>query len=109
MAQAETVVRSQIVPLTDMNLVLPNTCIAEVINFQKPEPVEKAPEWLIGTVVWRGLRIPVVSFEVANKVPAGKASKTNRIAVLNGISGNADLSFSISLKRATMVVSLISL
>lgn len=93
MAQAESIVRSQIVPLKGMNLVLPNTCIAEVINYSKPTPVDKAPKWFLGMLAWRGITIPVVSFEKANEVSAARNTKSTRIAVLNGISGNDDLSF----------------
>ena len=93
MEQAETIVRTQIIPLTGMNLVLPNTCIAEVISFSEPGPVDDSPEWLLGMVLWRGVTIPVVSFEMANEVPAANTTKITRITVLNGISGNDELSF----------------
>ena len=93
MAQAESIIRTQIIPLTGMNLVLPNTSIAEVIGYSKPSPLKKSPDWLLGMVNWRGLTIPIVSFEKANEVKFAKSSKSTRIAVLNGISGNNELSF----------------
>lgn len=93
MAQAESIVRTQIIPLTGMNLVLPNTCIAEVINYSKPSPVEDSPDWYLGNVNWRGISIPIVSFEKANEAKAARKSKSTRIAVLNGVSGNEELSF----------------
>ena len=93
MAQAESIVRTQIIPLTGMNLVLPNTCIAEVINYSKPSPVKDAPDWFLGMISWRGITIPIVSFEKANDVKTARKSKSTRIAVLNGVSGNDKLSF----------------
>lgn len=93
MEQAENIVRSQIIPLNGINLVLPNTCIAEVINYIEPTPVENAPDWFLGNILWRGIEIPVVSFEVANEVPSAKNSEAARIAVLNGVSGEEKLSF----------------
>ena len=93
MAQAESIIRTQIIPLTDMNLVLPNTSIAEIIGYNKPSPVKKSPEWFLGIMSWRGLTIPIVSFEKANEVRFAKQSKSTRIAVLNGISGYAELTF----------------
>jgi chemosensory pili system protein ChpC len=93
MAQVESIVRTQIIPLTGMNLVLPNTSIAEVINYTKPLPVKNSPDWFLGMVNWRGLTIPIVSFEKANDVKSARQSKSTRIAVLNGLSGNDDLSF----------------
>jgi len=93
MAQVKNIVRSQIIPLTGINLVLPNTSIAEIINYSEPAPVDNAPGWFLGMVEWRGIMIPVISFEKANDIKASKKSKNTRIAVLNGLSGNDNLSF----------------
>lgn len=92
-AQAKLVVRSQLIPLDGIRLVLPNTAIAEVISFQSPEPVADGPDWLLGTINWRGIDIPVLAFETActdAKVTPGKSS---RIIVLNTLNENADLHF----------------
>lgn len=93
MEKNASIVRSQIIPLKGMSLVLPNTCIAEVINYSAPMPVEKAPDWFLGNLLWRGITIPVVSFEAANDVPSAEITKSTRIAVLNGVSGKDRLSF----------------
>ena len=93
MEKNASIVRSQIIPLNGMSLVLPNTCIAEVINYSAPMPVEKAPDWFLGNLLWRGITIPVVSFEAANDVPSAEITKSTRIAVLNGVSGKDKLSF----------------
>ena len=93
MTQAESIIRTQIIPLTDMNLVMPNTSIAEVIGYSKPSAVNGSPDWFLGMVSWRGLTIPIVSFEKANEVKFSRKSKSTRIAVLNGLSGNNELSF----------------
>lgn len=88
-----SVVRAQLLPLTDMQLVLPNTCIAEVINMQPIETVKKSADWLLGMVSWRGIHIPVISFEKANGVSAAEHSKNTRIAVLNSLGTDTELSF----------------
>jgi len=88
-----TVVRTQLLPLTDMNLVLPNTCIAEVINMQSIEPIKKSAEWLLGMTSWRGIHIPVISFEKANGVATNEHSKNTRIAILNSLGGDKDIPF----------------
>lgn len=93
MTQAEEKVRSQLVPLSGMTLVIPNTCIAEVVSYREPEPVDGSPEWLLGLAQWRGLRIPMVSFEAANGQAGGDLSRRARMVVLNGVSGGDDLSF----------------
>lgn len=98
MEQLQSLVRSQLIPLQGMSLLLPNTCIAEVIPYHQPAaPATNAPIWLLGNIDWRGMRIPLISFEAINereKSPSGAGfSKTARIAVLNGISGDATLPF----------------
>jgi chemosensory pili system protein ChpC len=65
MSQAATKeVRSVLIPLNELQLLLPNAVIAEVIGYQQPEPPEgEKPDWYVGSYVWRGVIIPVVSFE----------------------------------------------
>ncbi len=97
MSEVETLpditVRSQLIPLADMRLLLPTTCIAEIVSWQTPQPVDDAPEWLLGMMHWRGLEIPLVSFEAANGQPKGEITRRGRVAVLNGIGGDPELPF----------------
>ena len=92
-AQAKLMVRSQLIPLDGMRLVLPNTAIAEVISFQNPEPVADSPDWLLGTINWRGVEIPVIAFETACAEVKVSPSKSSRITVLNALSENAGIHF----------------
>jgi len=91
--EISSVVRTQLLPLTGMNLVLPNTSIAEVISFQAIEPIKNSPDWLLGMASWRGVHIPVISFEKANSVTTDEDSKITRIAVLNSSGSSKDLPF----------------
>lgn len=70
-------------PVTDATLLLPNTAVAEVADYLEPEPVPGTPEWFLGYIRWRGMRIPVVSWELANQTPIGEGDR--RIAILNTI------------------------
>jgi chemosensory pili system protein ChpC len=87
--------RCQLIPLSNTEMVLPNTAVAEVIDYQKATAVESAPGWLRGTIAWRGLNIPLVSLEaaIAGKSIAAGSTQGFRIVVLNGIAGNTDLPF----------------
>ncbi|MDT8383595.1 MAG: chemotaxis protein CheW [Gammaproteobacteria bacterium] len=91
--EISSVVRTQLLPLSGMNLVLPNTCIAEVINLQPIEPIADAPQWLLGMTSWRGVNIPVISFEQANGADPDAPSRTTRIAVLNSSEAGTELPF----------------
>jgi hypothetical protein len=41
-----------LVPVMDDRLLLPRSCITEVINYQAPVPMEGAPPWYLGTIAW---------------------------------------------------------
>lgn len=68
-------IRSVMVPLTGMELLIPNATVAEVIGFTRPEPVTGAPEWLLGTFLWRGWQVPLISF--ANLTDDGVTESVN--------------------------------
>jgi chemosensory pili system protein ChpC len=91
--ETSTVVRVQLLPLSEMQLVLPNTSIAEIINLLPIEPIKKSADWLLGMANWRGIQIPTISFEKANGVSSSEPSKNTRIAVLNSFGSDKDLSF----------------
>jgi len=102
MATESTItVRSQLIPLEDMRLVLPNTSIAEVVTHQTIESPEydNAPSWVIGQVQWRGIKIPLISYEQASEETSFKtnsrfsSSKSIRVVVLNATTHSDTLPF----------------
>lgn len=78
-------ISSLLLPVNGRNLLLPNTSVAEIIDYVPPVPVQGAPDWFLGHVQWRGVRLPVLSFDAANGSEAGPASARARIAILNTI------------------------
>ena len=78
---------SLLVPLEDDRLIVPRTCVAEVVRFTKPEREAGAHKWMLGTVNWNGRELPIASFEGAlgKEVPA--TSGRTRIVVFYAISG----------------------
>lgn len=86
-------IRCVLVPVGDIRLLLPNATVAEVITLAKPEPIQGAPEWLLGRIAWRGWRVPLVSFTKLAGVPEGDADLSVRVAVLKALGGNAELPF----------------
>jgi len=81
-----------LLPLEDRTLLLPSAAIAEVIHHKAvPEPVENAPDWLLGQIEWRGLKLPLLSFEVLSG--AALPSPKRQIAILNVTHEQASLKF----------------
>ena len=51
-----------LVPLADRTLLLPNVAVAELIPYRAPQVSEGMPEWFLGQIAWRDLRLPLLSF-----------------------------------------------
>jgi chemosensory pili system protein ChpC len=86
-------IRCVLVPVSNLRLLLPNATVAEVITYSKPEPVDNAPEWLLGRIAWRGWRVPLVSFAQLSKSDTGDSEASVRVAVLKALGGNPKLPF----------------
>ena len=79
-----------LVPLADDRLLVPRSCVTEVINYQAPTPMEGAPPWYLGTVAWGGRRVPLVSFEAACGRNVPRTSGRTRLVVMQAITPRVD-------------------
>ncbi|MCK2150281.1 MULTISPECIES: chemotaxis protein CheW [Marinobacter] len=74
------------IPMGERQLLLPNVSIAEVVDYASSSAGTDTPEWLVGFLDWRGLQLPVISYDAANggslSVPG---ANRGRIVVLNTI------------------------
>lgn len=91
--EEQVVVRSLWIPLQEMAVLLPNTAVAEVTDYQVPETVEEGPEWLLGVMSWRGREVPLLSFERLLGLPMSEPGRRSRVAVLNTLSHDPQLPF----------------
>ncbi|GMR07283.1 MAG: chemotaxis protein CheW [Gammaproteobacteria bacterium] len=89
----DSVVASQIIPLGVTRLVLPNVAIAEIVPASAFETVNKAPKWLLGKLKWRGVTVPLVSYELTCGMKAGEITAQSRFIILNTLNGNSKISF----------------
>jgi chemosensory pili system protein ChpC len=86
-------VYSLLIPLADSRLLVPRACVAEVIGYQMPSPMEGAPTWYLGLVNWNARSVPLVSFEGACGQMIPPASGRSRIVVFHALAGRAESSF----------------
>lgn len=79
-------VPSLMVPLQGRPLLVPNLAIAEIVPFNAPVPETGKPSWYLGHIMWRGVKVPVISVVQVRgddeDIPAEA-----RIAVFNGLGG----------------------
>ena len=74
-----------LMPLADRILLLPNVAVAELIPYRAPQVSEGMPDWFLGQIAWRDLRLPLLSFEAASGAQAqlGKLQETVAVDVLH--------------------------
>jgi len=87
------VIRALIIPLQDRNLLLPNVAVAEVVPYMRPHAIAAAPDWLLGAISWRGLNIPLISYDRMHGVQTEGVIGQARIAVINTVRADGGLQF----------------
>ena len=83
MAERLTEVYCVLVPLAEGRLILPRSCVAEVVAHSTPVEMAGAPPWYLGTVQWTGRAVPLVSFEGICGEPVPPVTGRSRIVVLH--------------------------
>ncbi len=78
---------SLLVPLHEARLIVPRSCIAEVVRYSMPSAPDSGPVWYRGLLDWNGLRVPVVCFEELCGIESIEPGPRTRIAMFQGISG----------------------
>lgn len=86
-------IRGVMISVTNGRLLLPNATVAEVITFSEPEPIPKAPDWLLGRIRWRGWRIPMLSFAKLAGYASEEGERGAKVAVFKALSGHPRLPF----------------
>ena len=85
-------IRCLSLPLQDAVLLVPGSVVSEVVPYVSHTPVKADSEWLLGRLIWRGLALPLLSFEVVAEL-AERPTIGRRIAVFNTVGGNPALPF----------------
>ncbi len=86
-------VYSLLIPLADARLLVPRACVAEVIGYQTPTPMEGAPPWYLGLVNWNARSVPLVSFECACGFPIPATGNRSRVVVFHALSGRVEAGY----------------
>ena len=53
-----------LVPLQKRNMLVPEATVAEIISYEPLQRVQNTADWFLGFLAWRGVQVPVVSFEM---------------------------------------------
>ena len=87
-------VRSIIAPLTYGHVLVPNSVVAELMEFTMPEPLRRAPDWILGELVWNGWQVPVISLEhLISDSSANTVTAKARILVLKTLGESTQVNY----------------
>jgi chemosensory pili system protein ChpC len=89
MAQKEYI-KSIILTLKNELVVVPNASVAEIISVQDVREVEDSPRWMLGNARWRGVEVPVVSYEAAGGYDAQAVNINTQVAVMYTVSEDGE-------------------
>ena len=59
-----------LVPLQKSNILLPRNSVAELIPYEPLQRIQNTPDWFLGLLSWRGVQVPVFSFEMLTRAAA---------------------------------------
>lgn len=76
---------SLLVPLAGGRMIVPRSCITEIIGSSGIKPISGAPPWLLGVTSWGDRSLPVISFEAACHREVPDQGRRSRIAVFGAI------------------------
>lgn len=93
MTTAPRDIRGVLISVTEGRILLPNANVAEIITYSDPEPVEGAPDWLLGRIRWRGWRLPLMSFSRFAGWSKEEGHFGAKVAVLKALGGNPKMPF----------------
>jgi chemosensory pili system protein ChpC len=86
-------IRGVLIQVAGARLLLPNATIAEVMSFADPEPIEDAPDWLLGRIRWRGWQLPLIAFARLSGIAEEKGGLGSKVIILKALGGNAKSPF----------------
>jgi len=91
---AQSNIRTLLTPLTTGNILLPNSMVAEILEYSSPEPFKKAPAWLLGELAWRGWQVPIVSIlRLINNRSQDAVTHKSRILIIKTLGYSTQLNY----------------
>lgn len=57
-------IKVYVLAMQKQGVMVPADNVAEIIPYEPLQRIEGAPDWFVGLLGWRGIQIPVISFEI---------------------------------------------
>ncbi|HIG42211.1 MAG: chemotaxis protein CheW [bacterium] len=104
MAESEVVVSTYVVPLQKSSILIPDEMVAEIIPYEPLQRIQDSPDWFLGFLGWRGVQVPVASFEMLTieKASFSLVSVSSAgLVVLQALGNQDDFSYFAIVAQAT--------
>ena len=88
MADISHIIRGVLIQVAGARLLLPNAAIAEVLSYAPPDPIDGAPDWLLGRIRWRGWALPLIAFSRFSGIAEEQGGLGSRVIVLKALGGD---------------------
>lgn len=92
MSESQTV-RCMLLPMSSINLVIPNSAVAEIIGYSEPRRLDDSSDWFLGVVLWRGAYVPVISVEQMCGIDSVHIVPRSRIGIIYNPEKDDDLPY----------------
>jgi chemosensory pili system protein ChpC len=86
-------VRGVLIQIVGSQLLLPNASTVEVLSYAEPDPMENAPDWMLGHIRWRGWRVPMLSYSRLAGMGSESGTVGTKVVVLKALGGDAKLPY----------------
>jgi chemosensory pili system protein ChpC len=84
---------SLLVPLYKNRLIVPRSCVAEVIRFTLGDEITDHAPWFRGFMQWNNQRVPMICFEELCGLPSSEPGGRTRVAVFQTMSGTLEAGY----------------
>jgi chemosensory pili system protein ChpC len=77
-------ISSLIIPIAHREVLLPTVSVAEMLPFVKPQLRQTdLASWFLGNVTWRGVAVPMISYELINGEQPLPITATSQMTIVN--------------------------
>ncbi len=80
---------SLLIPLRHERLIIPRSCVAEVVRYVPGARAAEDARWLRDTLAWRDRKVPVVSYEALLGTSLPMVGGRTRVVIMNPLSAAA--------------------
>jgi len=92
MTENKELIKCVILTLRKSNVIIPNALVAEIISVKEIEKVDTGPAWFLGNMTWRGVNVPLLSFEASGGEKISRVNLNTQAVVLYAVGASGEVS-----------------